>query len=98
MKTIDVKAGEASDTATGVDGGIDVAFTLFIDGEALRGEVTLRAPGGSLRYGAWGQPDHWVDGRTLARLRDLPVVEYRDALAAIETATSPVAAAYAAER
>jgi hypothetical protein len=92
--TIAVLAGVACETSTGVERGIDVYFTLTLGGEAIKGECTLLPhEDGRPGYGAWGQPDHWIDGRTLARLRALPDATYRDVLTAIEDACAPVAGA-----
>jgi hypothetical protein len=90
-----VRASNARPTETGVDRGVDVDFVLTIDGATLNGEVTLLpAEDGSLVYRAWGScPDHWLDGRTVTALRDLPNDEYRTVLDAIEDATSKEAGA-----
>jgi hypothetical protein len=86
---ITVTAGCVSPTTTGVERGVDVDFTLELDGKTIEGEVTLLPrEDGSPGYASWGQPDHWLDGRTLARLRalDLSHDDYRSILTEIETA------------
>ncbi len=95
--SISAVAGQATTTATGVEGAIDVTFVLTIDGEEIRGECTLlpRADGRP-GYAAWGSPDHWVDGRTIGELRRLYGAAYSSALNAIEEACAPRAAAFAA--
>lgn len=76
-------------TTVDTKGAVDVDFTLTLDnGETIEGEVTLKLSG--LRHLAWGRPDHWLDSRTLAALRDLPRAEYRAILDAIEAACSEV--------
>lgn len=69
---------------TGVEGGLDVDFTLTLsDGTEIDGEATLLPhEDGRPGYGAWGAPDNWVDGRTLAAIRDRD--DLREILAVIE--------------
>jgi len=97
--TFDVVAGTASPTTTGVEGGIDVDFTLTLNGVEHEGEVTLLPhEDGRPGYSSWGAPDNWVDSRTLRAIRDLDRDVYSDILDAILAETSPEAKAFAASR
>jgi hypothetical protein len=90
-----VIAGAATKTTTGVERGVDVDFTLTLNGEDIDGEVTLRPhEDGRPGYGSWGDAANWVDGAVLARIRGLDHHEYRQILLAIEDATSRVADAF----
>ncbi len=92
---MNITTGKARETKYDIDGAIDVAFTL--DGH--EGEVTLAWDEGNQRWGSWGsEPSNWLDGRTIARLRDLDSDDFTATLDAIEAATRPVAKAFAAER
>lgn len=96
MTEFSVEAGCASVTTTGVAGGIDVCFTLTLDGAGLDGEVTLLPhEDGRPGYGAWGSVDHWLDGRTVAALRRLSSADHAEVCDAILEATAPVAEDYA---
>ena len=94
MAQITVTAGAATETTTGAEGGIDVDFTATIDGRELDGECTLLRDHTG-RWGAWGGPDHWLDGATWAQVRDLADDVRRAVLDAIEAECSPVAAEFA---
>lgn len=78
----------ATDTSTGVERGKDVGFDLTLDdGRVLSGEVTLLPhEDGRPGYGAWGEPAHWLEGRTLSVLLKLPDDEFTEALNTIECA------------
>ncbi len=90
---IHVEAGIATATDTGVEGGVDVCFTLTLDGVEHDGEVTLLPHAdGRPGYGIWGVLDHWLDGRTVALLRDRDREDDGDILDAIEAACAPEAA------
>lgn len=94
--TFECEAGNASETSTGVDRGIDVDFTLTLDGVEIEGEVTLLPhEDGSPGYGAWGSVENWLDGRTVAKIRHLDKGDYSDVCGAILEATAPVARAFA---
>ncbi len=69
--TTKVIAGDATETTTGVERGLDVPVTVTLpDGREVEGEVTLLpAEDGRPTYESWGEPDHWVDGRLLRELR-----------------------------
>lgn len=93
---IHVEAGIATATDTGVEGAIDVCFMLTLDGVEHYGEVTLcRHEDGRPGYGSWGGRDHWLDGSTVALLRDCE--DDGDILDAIEAACAPEAHALALE-
>lgn len=92
---IHVTAGAARATTTGVEGALDVPFTLSLGGRELTGGATLlpREDGGP-GYRAWGGgPDHWLDGRTVAALRELHTADYRLALEQIEEACAEACSA-----
>jgi hypothetical protein len=96
MKNLEVEVGNARETSTGVERGTDVDFTLTLDGVEIEGEVTLLPhEDGSPGYGAWGQVDNWLDGRTVATVRKLSRDDYTDVCSAIIEATAPVARAFA---
>lgn len=89
--TIAVEASHARPSTTGVDDGYDVDVCVTLpDGTEIDGEVTLlrRTWEVNSPWGAWGTPNNWLDGRTLASLRELDHDDYRDALDAIESAAS----------
>lgn len=94
---VSIETGAATKTSTGVDGGIDVCFDATLDdGTVLSGEVTLLPrEDGSPEYGAWGAPNNWLDGRTLAALRGLDGQDFTDALNMIEQSTGCTAEDYA---
>jgi hypothetical protein len=99
IEEVTCEGDNARETSTGVERGIDVDFTLTINGEEYEGEVTLLPhEDGSRGYGAWGEPNHWVDGRTITRIRDLASDDYTTVLDAIEAATAPVATDFAEGR
>ena len=84
-----VKVGVARKTTTGVE-GINVRFVLTLDGVEHDGEVTLLPhEDGRPGYGRWGDRNHWLDGRTVALLRERE--DDGDILDAIEGACAPVA-------
>jgi|HubBroStandDraft_1064217.scaffolds.fasta_scaffold914126_1 hypothetical protein len=92
MTGVTVAASNARATSTGVTGGLDVDFRCVVDGAELEGEVTLVPDEqDGTTYQAWGSPDNWIDGRTVAALRDLDRDSYRHVLDAIESACSAVA-------
>lgn len=91
-----IETGDASMTTTGVEGGIDVGFTLVVDGVRHEGSCTLLpADDGRRAYESWGDMDHWLDGRTCAVVRDIG--ERREALDLISVECGPVALAFAHE-
>lgn len=92
MAEIDVVAGVASKTTTDVERGIDVDFSLTLDGEEMDGEVTLLPhEDGRRGFGRWGSVDNWLDGATVRRIRDLDRDTWSDVLSAIETACAEAA-------
>lgn len=85
-----VIAGNAAESVTGVDDGIDVQFVLSLDGVEHSGEVTLLKDRDG-DWWSWGSLDHWLDGRTVGLLRDLHGDERDDAICEIRNATSEAA-------
>lgn len=91
--TVDV--GCSSPTTTGVDKGLDVNFTLTLDGVDYEGEATLLpCADGRPGYESWGSVDHWLDGATLAALRklDLDDSDFRAVLDRISSECASVCA------
>lgn len=83
--------GEATETTTGVERGMDVTFAAHLpSGATIEGEVTLRpAEDGRPVYERWGSLDHWMDARSISALRAaLSGGEFADAIDAIEAAAS----------
>jgi len=93
---IKVVAGSATETTTGVDGGLDVPFTITIGGLEHDGEVTL-VKDHEGEWWSWGSLDHWLDGRTVGFLRDLHGDEREDAICEIRSATSESASRFEVE-
>ncbi|MBX3264889.1 MAG: hypothetical protein KF782_34780 [Labilithrix sp.] len=93
MNTIHVATGVVTETATGVEGGLDVGVTVTLpDGREVDGEVTLAPSDHASRpaYEAYGpSPDYWVSGGLLRALyAALDGDDLRDALEAIESAAA----------
>jgi len=87
---ITVIASTARPTSYDVAGGVDVEFTITIDGETIDGECTL-APDHMGRMRSYGEDaGHWVDGRTLSMI---PAEDTRAVCRAIRDVCIPVAEA-----
>lgn len=84
MKVSVTASNRRPSSTVDTDGAVDVNFALDLNGRRIEGEVTLKLSG--CQYTAWGQPDHWLDGRTVSALRDLPRDDYRTVLAACSEA------------
>lgn len=66
---VEIEAHVATETHTGVEGGVDVTVTVTIGEVELDGEVTLvRDHEG--RWSSWGDVSHWVEERLLRQLTD----------------------------
>jgi len=88
--TIEINGQRASRCMRDVPGARDVDFSLTIGDETIDGEVTLTIDAYSRRYTACGDsPDTWIDGAAWARIRGRE--DYRDVLAALESATGAYA-------
>jgi hypothetical protein len=85
-----VAASVATETTTGVQGGLDVDVTVTIDGVDHEGEVTLvpdAINGGHCAYGP--SADYWVSGGLLKVLQDsFEGASFREALSKIESAAT----------
>ena len=91
-QAITCEAGTAWATTTGASRGVDVSFTLTVDGSEIEGECTLAPARYDGRMVALSScPDLWVSGAALGRLRNLPDATFRAALEAVESACSPMA-------
>jgi hypothetical protein len=55
-----ITASNPTPTSTGVDGGMDVAVDVVIDGERYCGGVTL-IQGHDGGWDSWGSRDNWMD-------------------------------------
>lgn len=67
------------------------------DAHVIIGKATLCRRQHDGAWSAWGEPDHWLDGRTLAKLRGLDRGDFREVLEAIEDACRIACDEYARE-
>jgi hypothetical protein len=94
VRACDITASMASATTTGVEGGIDVHFTITLDGFSQDGKATL-LPGKDGSYGDWGKMNQWLDARTARLFEDLDPGEWGDFFCAVLNATAPMAKRFA---
>jgi hypothetical protein len=67
-------------------------LVLWSDGERWDGEITLLPEHGDHGHlVSWGQPDHWIDGRLVNRMRKLDDSTFRDMCHDLVAAAAEVA-------
>jgi hypothetical protein len=89
-KTTTKAIGEATQTTTGVERGMDATVSVWLPGATIEVDVTLLpAKDGRPVYERWGTLDHWMDGRSIKILHAaLSGPRLSDAIDAIEAAAS----------
>jgi hypothetical protein len=90
MTTTATVIGEATQTTTGVERGMDVTVSARLPGATIEVEVTLLpAEDGRPMYERWGALDNWMDSRSIKLLRAaVSGSNLSDAIDAIEAAAS----------